>query len=82
MAARGPQGIDGVTRYLGFRWEHHNELRLTIEERHINLAGLLSGAVATMRSEVRHEDGLLIATAIGSYTIYPRNRPAQPAEVG
>ena len=136
MAARGPQGIDGVTRYLGFRWEHHNELRLTIEDRHINLAGLLSGAVtyamvdycmgstlwkhtaeddgiatvsisinyvqtategdivctteldrrnrrlATMRSEVRHEDGRLIATAIGSYTIYPRKRPAQPAGVG
>jgi uncharacterized protein (TIGR00369 family) len=128
LAARGPQGIDGVTRYLGFRWEHYNELRLTIEERHINLAGLLSGAVtyamvdycmgstlwketaedegiatvsisinyvqtategdivctteldrrnrrlATMRSEVRHEDGRLIATAIGSYTIYPRKK--------
>ena len=28
--------------------------------------------LATMRSEVRHEDGRLIATAIGSYTIYPR----------
>jgi uncharacterized protein (TIGR00369 family) len=27
---------------------------------------------ATMRSEVRHEDGRLMATAIGSYAIFPR----------
>jgi len=30
--------------------------------------------LATMRSEIHHEDGRLIATAIGSYTIYPRKR--------
>ncbi len=124
----GPQAIDGVSGYLGFRWEHANTLRLTIEEHHINAAGLLSGAVtyamvdycmgstlwkqtteeegiatvsisinyvqtalegdiictteldrrnrrlATMRSEVHHEDGRLIATAIGSYTIFPRRK--------
>ena len=29
-------------------------------------------SAATLRSEVRHEDGRLIATAIGSYTIFPR----------
>jgi uncharacterized protein (TIGR00369 family) len=29
---------------------------------------------ATMRSEVRHEDGRLMATAIGSYAIFPRRR--------
>jgi acyl-coenzyme A thioesterase PaaI-like protein len=34
--------------------------------------------LATLRSEVRHEDGRLIATAIGSYTIFPRKRSAQP----
>jgi uncharacterized protein (TIGR00369 family) len=28
--------------------------------------------LAVMRSEVVHEDGRLIATAIGSYTIFPR----------
>ena len=40
---------------------------------------------AVMRSEVRHEDGRLLVTAIGSYTIFPpRDRapgarpPAQP----
>src|SRR4051794_12943027 len=30
--------------------------------------------VAVMRSEVRHEDGRLLATAIGSFAIFPRER--------
>lgn len=30
--------------------------------------------LAVMRSEVVHEDGRLIATAIGSYTIFPRRK--------
>ena len=130
MPRPGPEGIDGVTGFLGVRWERADRLRLTIEERHINAGGLLSGAVtyamvdycmgstlwkettddegiatvsiainyvqtategdivctteldrrnrrlATMRSEVRHEDGTLIATAIGSYTIFPRRKSA------
>lgn len=29
---------------------------------------------AVLRSEVRHDDGRLIATAIGSYAIFPRRR--------
>ena len=29
-------------------------------------------SAAVMRSEVRHEDGRLLVTAIGSYTIFPR----------
>jgi uncharacterized protein (TIGR00369 family) len=29
---------------------------------------------ATMRAEVSHEDGRLMATAIGSYSIFPRRR--------
>jgi acyl-coenzyme A thioesterase PaaI-like protein len=33
-------------------------------------------SAATMRSEVRHEDGRLMATAIGSYAIFPRRRPS------
>jgi uncharacterized protein (TIGR00369 family) len=33
--------------------------------------------VAVMRSEVRHEDGRLLATAIGSYTIFPARRTAR-----
>jgi uncharacterized protein (TIGR00369 family) len=28
--------------------------------------------VAVLRSEVRHEDGRLLATAVGSYSIFPR----------
>jgi len=36
---------------------------------------------AVMRSEVRHEDGRLLVTAIGSYTIFPaRKRPATASE--
>jgi acyl-coenzyme A thioesterase PaaI-like protein len=36
---------------------------------------------AVMRSEVHHEDGRLLVTAIGSYTILPaRSRPATPPE--
>jgi len=31
-------------------------------------------SAATLRSEVRHEDGRLMATAIGSYAIFPRRR--------
>jgi uncharacterized protein (TIGR00369 family) len=31
-------------------------------------------SAATLRSEVRHEDGKLMATAIGSYAIFPRKR--------
>jgi hypothetical protein len=30
--------------------------------------------VAVMRSEVRHEDGRLLVTAVGSYSIFPRRR--------
>jgi uncharacterized protein (TIGR00369 family) len=30
--------------------------------------------VAVLRSEVRHEDGRLIATAVGSFSIFPRER--------
>jgi uncharacterized protein (TIGR00369 family) len=30
--------------------------------------------LAVLRSEVRHDDGRLIATAIGSYTIFPRRK--------
>ncbi len=30
--------------------------------------------LGVMRSEVSHDDGRLIATAVGSYTIFPRKR--------
>jgi len=136
-------GIDGLTRWLGLRWESANRVRLTIRPEMINPAGLLSGPiayamvdysmgsalwmvrrkgeriatisisinyvqtaregdvicessidrrndrVAVLRSEVRHESGRLLATAIGSFSIFPRERlgphdhgPATPEGIG
>jgi uncharacterized protein (TIGR00369 family) len=128
-------GIDGITEFLGLRWEDAQTVRLTIRPELINAGGLLSGvatyalvdycmgstlwaqtsaeeAIATiniavnyiqtavegeivcrttldrrnrrtavMRSEVSHEDGRLLVTAIGSYTIFPRRKDAK-APVG
>jgi uncharacterized protein (TIGR00369 family) len=120
------EGIDGVSRWFGIRWDSETTARLTIRPELINAGGMLSGVAtyalvdytmgstlwaqttdaegiatvniainyvqtategdvicvteldrrnrtaATMRSEVRHEDGRLMATAIGSYAIFPR----------
>jgi uncharacterized protein (TIGR00369 family) len=120
----GPSSLDGVTSFMGMRWEDPQTVRLTIRPELINRGGLLSGVVtfalvdycmgstlwvqtteqeriatinisinyvqtavegeivcrttldrrnrrtAVMRSEVRHEDGRLLVTAIGSYTIF------------
>jgi 1,4-dihydroxy-2-naphthoyl-CoA hydrolase len=127
--ARGPGAIDGVTSFMGMRWEDPQTVRLQIRPELINAGGLLSGVVtyalidycmgstlwvqtteqeriatisisvnyiqtaiegeivcrsvldrrnrttAVLRSEVRHEDGRLLVTAIGSYTIFPRKGP-------
>lgn len=121
-------GIDGLSRWLGIRWESHDRVRLTIRDELINPAGLLSGPVAyamidycmgstlwksreqgeriatigisinyvqtaregdaicsstldrrndriaVLSSRVEHEDGRLLATAIGSFAIFPRER--------
>ncbi|HTA15609.1 MAG TPA: PaaI family thioesterase [Solirubrobacteraceae bacterium] len=123
-------GIDGVSGFMGMRWDSADTVRLEIRPELINAAGLLSGVVtyalvdycmgstlwpetsedehiatlnisinyiqtategeivctteldrrnrsnAVLRSEVRHEDGRLLVTAIGSYAIFPaRRRP-------
>jgi 1,4-dihydroxy-2-naphthoyl-CoA hydrolase len=123
-------GIDGVSGFMGMRWDSPDTVRLEIRPELINAAGLLSGVVtyalvdycmgstlwphtgeeehiatlnisinyiqtavegeivctteldrrnrtnAVLRSEVRHEDGRLLVTAIGSYAIFPaRRRP-------
>ncbi len=127
---RGPGAIDGVTGFMGMRWEDPQTVRLTIRPELINAGGLLSGVVtyalvdycmgstlwaqtsveeaiatisisvnyiqtavegeivcrttldrrnrrtAVMRSEVSHEDGRLLVTAIGSYTVFPRHKGA------
>jgi acyl-CoA thioesterase len=123
-----PRSLDGITTFLGVRWEDAETVRLTIRPELINAGGLLSGVVtyalvdysmgsalwvqtteeegiatiniainyiqtategdivchstvdrrnrriAVLRSEVRHEDDRLIATAVGSYSIFPRRR--------
>jgi uncharacterized protein (TIGR00369 family) len=123
-------GIDGVSGFMGMRWDSPDTVRLTIRPELINAGGLLSGVVtyalvdygmgstlwphtdederiatlnisinyiqtavegeivcttqldrrnrtnAVLRSEVRHEDGRLLVTAVGSYAIFPtRKRP-------
>jgi uncharacterized protein (TIGR00369 family) len=121
-------GIDGVSGFMGMRWEDPNTVKLEIRPELINAGGLLSGVVtyalvdycmgsslwahtndeeriatiniainyvqtategeivcttvldrrnrsnAVLRSEVHHEDGRLLVTAVGSYTIFPRRR--------
>ena len=127
---RSPGAIDGVTDFMGMRWQDAQTVKLTIRPELINAGGLLSGVVtyalvdycmgstlwaqtsveeaiatisisvnyiqtavegelvcrtsldrrnrrtAVMRSEVHHEDGRLLVTAIGSYTIFPRRKGA------
>ena len=118
--------LDGVSKFMGIRWDSPTVSRLTIRPELINMGGLLSGVVAyalvdytmgsalwaqtsdeesiatiniainyvqtategdivcstvldrrnrrtaVMRSEVHHDDGRVLATAIGSYSIFPR----------
>ena len=127
MSEREP-GIDGLSRWLGLRWEAHDRLRLTIRDELINPAGLLAGPVAyamidycmgstlwksresgeriatigisinyvqtaregdaiceatldrrndriaVLSARVTHADERLLATAIGSFAIFPRER--------
>jgi len=121
----GPGALDGITGFMGMRWDDPQTVRLLIRPELINRGGLLSGVAtyamvdycmgstlwaqttreeriatiniainyvqtategeivcrstldrrnrwtAVMRSEVCHEDGRLLVTAIGSYTIFP-----------
>ncbi len=132
---RGPESLDGVTGFMGMRWDDPQTVRLRIRDELINRGGLLSGvatfalvdycmgstlwaqtspgeriatinisinyvqtavegeivcrstldrrnrSTAVMRSEVTHEDGRLLATAVGSYTIFTkRPRAAEAAQ--
>jgi uncharacterized protein (TIGR00369 family) len=121
----GPRTLDGVSAFMGLRWDDPQTIRMTIRPELINGGGLLSGVAtyamvdycmgstlwaqttaeehiatiniainyiqtategelvcrttldrrnrrtAVMRSEVHHEDGRLLVTAIGSYSIFP-----------
>jgi len=123
--AEGPRALDGVTAFMGLRWEDPETVWLEIRPELINRGGLLSGVatyamvdycmgsalwaqtkpeeriatisisinyiqtategevvcrstvdrrnrrIAVLRSEIHHEDGRLLVTAIGSYSIFP-----------
>ena len=126
MSSEGPRAMDGVTGFMGLRWDSPEVVRLTIRPELLNVGGMLSGVVtyalvdysmgsalwvqtteeegiattniainyvqtategdivcrsevdrrnrttAVLRSEVRHADGRLMVTAVGSYSIFPR----------
>jgi uncharacterized protein (TIGR00369 family) len=130
------RGFDGVSKFMGFRWDAADRVRLTVGPEHINGAGLLSGVVtyglvdycmgstlwversegeaiatigisinyiqtategdvicttklerrndrvAVLTSEVHHEDGRLLANAIGSYSIFPAKRLERRRPIG
>jgi uncharacterized protein (TIGR00369 family) len=127
-----PRSLDGVSSFMGLRWDDPETVRLTIRPELINNGGLLSGVVTyalvdycmgstlwaqtteqeriatiniainylqtategeivcrttldrrnrtigVLRSEVRHEDGRLMVTAIGSYSIFPPRSFREP----
>ncbi|HEY0516957.1 MAG TPA: PaaI family thioesterase [Solirubrobacteraceae bacterium] len=129
--ADGPRALDGMTEFLGLRWEDPQTVRLRIRPELINRGGLLSGVatyamvdysmgstlwaqttgeeriatisisinyiqtatsgevvcrstldrrnrrIAVLRSEIHHDDGRLLVTAIGSYSIFPPRRGAE-----
>jgi uncharacterized protein (TIGR00369 family) len=135
----GPRSLDGITSFIGLRWEDPETVRLRIRPELINRGGLLSGVVTyamidycmgstlwvqtteeeriatinisinylqtategevvcrtvldrrnrtigIMKSEVRHEDGRLLVTATGSYSIFSARKrvpSARPPEAG
>jgi uncharacterized protein (TIGR00369 family) len=121
-----PRSLDGVSGFMGIRWDDPQTVRMQIRPELINAGGLLSGVAtyamvdycmgstlwaqtsreeriatisisinyvqtategelvcrsvldrrnrsnAVMRSEVFHEDGRLLVTAIGSYSIFTK----------
>jgi uncharacterized protein (TIGR00369 family) len=41
----GPRSLDGITSFIGMRWENAETVRLTVRPELINRGGLLSGVV-------------------------------------
>jgi len=128
----GPSSMDGVTGFMGLRWEDPETVRVQIRPDLINRGGLLSGVVtyamvdyamgsalwaqtseaehiatiniainyvqtatdgeiicrakverrnrsiAVLGAEVRHADGRLLVSAIGSYSIFPARARLAP----
>jgi len=134
--ADGPRAFDGVTSFIGMRWDDPQTIRLTIRPELINRGGLLSGvvtyalvdycmgstlwaqtneqehiatisisinyiqtavegeivcrteldrrnrSVGILKSAIHHEDGRLLVTAVGSYSIFPARRRLSPPPAG
>jgi acyl-CoA thioesterase len=129
----GPSSMDGVTGFMGLKWDDPETVRVEIRPDLINRGGLLSGVVtyamvdyamgsslwaqtseaehiatiniainyvqtatageiicrarverrnrsiAVLSAEVRHDDGRLLVSAIGSYSIFPARARLAPA---
>ena len=128
----GPSSMDGVTGFMGLRWDDPETVRVQIRPDLINRGGLLSGVVtyamvdyamgsalwaqtseaehiatiniainyvqtategeivcrarverrnrsiAVLGADVRHDDGRLLVSAIGSYSIFPARARLAP----
>ncbi len=73
----GPTSLDGVTRFLGLRWEAPEVVRLTIRPELINAGGLLSGVVSyalvdysmgsTLWAQTTEEEGIATVSIAVNY---------------
>jgi acyl-coenzyme A thioesterase PaaI-like protein len=131
-AAGGPRSLDGITGFIGMRWEDAETVRVRIRPELINRGGLLSGVVTyamvdycmgstlwvqtteeeriatisisinyiqtategeivcrteldrrnrtigILKSAIHADDGRLLVTAVGSYSIFTRAPRASP----
>jgi uncharacterized protein (TIGR00369 family) len=127
-SGQGPRELDGITGFLGLRWDDPKTVRMRVRPELINRGGLLSGvatyamvdycmgstlwvetapderiatisitinyiqtategeivcrteldrrnrSIGILKSEIRADDGRLLVTAIGSYSIFPARR--------
>ena len=69
-------GIDPLTEWLGPRWDSYDTYAMVDYSTGSALWQERSAGerIAVLRSEVRDEVGRLLATAIGSFSIFPRER--------
>ena len=136
MVEPSPRALDGVSTFIGMRWDAAGVVRADIRPELLNRGGMLSGVIAyalidysmgsalwahlapdegcatlniainyvqtatsgglvcesvldrrnrrtgVLRSTVNHDDGRLLATAVGTYAIFPRDRYRREAEPG
>jgi acyl-CoA thioesterase len=75
--AQARQGIDGVSRWIGMRWDSADTVRVELRPELINAAGLLSGAVtyalvdycmgSTLWRETTEEEGIATVSIAINY---------------